>query len=228
MVHPGSKRLLAAVALGLALAATARAADNRFEKEILAFEARDKEQRPPENAVLFVGSSSIRMWKKLADDFRGTDVINRGFGGAEFSDVMHYLDRVVIPYKPRIVIVYAGSHDLRGPGGSPERVLEVFQQFEKAVHEKLPKTRVCFLSMKPSLAKWDSIELDRKANTLVAEYAAKAELVDYIDIWAPMIAEGSPPPAKLFLRDRNHLSEAGYAIWAKAVRAYLGEREAAP
>ena len=93
--------------------------ENRFERDIQEFEAQDKENYPPEGAVLFTGSSSIKRWHSLEQDFAGIKVINRGFGGALFSDVIHFLDRIVIPYQPSAIVIYAGSHDLHHGAGGP-------------------------------------------------------------------------------------------------------------
>jgi lysophospholipase L1-like esterase len=195
--------------------------ENRYEAAIRRFESRDQVNPPPSGTALFLGSSSITRWRSLAEDFPGIDVLNRGFGGAEFSDVLHFFDRVVTPYAPRVIVIYAGSHDLRGPGGGPEEVLRMFRTFCAAVQAKFPETKVCYVSMKPSLAKWSSIHLDREANRLIAEYAAGEPRVEFIDIWTPMTADGEPPPAKYFAEDRNHPSRAAYTLWAAVIRPYI-------
>lgn len=195
--------------------------ENRFEKDIQKFEAMDRENPPAKGAVLFVGSSSIRLWDSLKEYFAGIDVIQRGFGGAEFGDVMHFFDRIVTPYAPRVIVVYAGSLDLRREGGGPEVVLAQFEAFCKAVKDKLPMTKVCYISMKPSISKWDTIHLDKEANRLIADYANKTPNVDFIDIWAPMVAEGEPPPEKYFIPDLNHPSVEAYRLWAQVIRPFI-------
>jgi len=194
---------------------------NRFEPNIREFEERDRTNPPPPDAALFTGSSSIRLWDSLEEDFAPLSVINRGFGGAQFSDVIHFLDRIVVPYRPRVVVIYAGSHDLRRADGGPPAVLRMFDAFRTAVHDALPETKVCYVSMKPSIKKWETIGMDREANRLVEEYCASTPLTTYIDIWTPMVREGSPPPARYFKPDRNHPSREGYRLWASVIRPYI-------
>ncbi|MBK1876129.1 GDSL-type esterase/lipase family protein [Pelagicoccus mobilis] len=196
---------------------------SRFEADIVAFEERDQEAFPAKGGALFVGSSSIRKWTTLEADFAGYPVVNRGFGGAQFSDVMYFFDRVVLVYEPRVIFIYAGSHDLRRSDGGPKAVLEKFIEFESRVHAVLPNCLVCFISMKPSIQKWDTIGLDREANRLVRNYTDSTTGTAYVDIWTPMIEEGEPPPEHFFLPDLNHPSEEGYRVWAEAIRPVLEE-----
>src|SRR5712691_4050334 len=134
------------------MARPAGAADDkafaRWEKTIAAFEQQDKDKPPPKNAVLFAGSSSIRLWD-LPKYFPGMDVINRGFGGSEVADSVHFADRLIVKHKPRIVVLYAGDNDIAA-GKTPERVLADFKAFVKAVHAGLPKTKIVYISIKPS------------------------------------------------------------------------------
>ena len=196
-------------------------AENRFEKDIQRFEEQDKKDQPPKGAVLFIGSSSIRLWRTLERDFAGIPVINRGFGGALFSDVIDFSDRIVVPYQPNTIVIYAGSRDLRINGCGPEEVLRRFRQFREMVRAELPDTRICYVSMKPSIGKWKTIHLDEEANRLIEEYSRKTAGVEFIDIWSPMVAESSPPPKKYFQPDLNHPSQEGYKLWAKAIRPFI-------
>lgn len=195
---------------------------NRFEKDIQKSEELDTNLQPQKDAVLFVGSSSIRRWRTLEQDFAGINVINRGFGGALFSDVIHFFDRIVTPYQPRVIVVYAGSRDLRSNGDGPEEVLGVFKKFQGMVGAELPETRTCYVSMKPSIKKWNTIHLDREANRLIEDYSKKTPRVEFSDIWLPMVAESSPPPKKYFAPDLNHPSHEGYKLWAKVIRPFIG------
>src|SRR5882762_2255584 len=125
--------------------------ENKWEPEIQQFEKSDKKNPPPKGAVLFVGSSSIRMWKSLAQDFPGIEVINRGFGGSEIADSTFYVDRIVIPYRPKIVILYAGDNDLANVK-TPQQVFGDYKAFVSRVQRKLPATKIAFISIKPSPA----------------------------------------------------------------------------
>src|SRR5271166_6572501 len=120
----------------------------RWEKAIAAFEEKDKLSPPPRNAIVFVGSSSIHFWN-VDKSFPGLSVINRGFGGSELADSVHFAPRIVLPYEPRVVVLYAGDNDL-GSGKTPEQVAADFRDFTRSIHSRLPKTRIVFLSIKPS------------------------------------------------------------------------------
>ncbi|HEX6622180.1 MAG TPA: GDSL-type esterase/lipase family protein, partial [Pyrinomonadaceae bacterium] len=135
----------------------------RFEPEIKRFEEADKQQPPAEGAVLFIGSSSIRLWKSLAEDFPSVKVVNRGFGGSHIEDSVDFADRIIFRHKPRLIVMYAGDNDIES-GKSPAVVLADFEKFVAAVHRKLPRTRIAFISIKPSPARWHLVDKAREAN----------------------------------------------------------------
>jgi lysophospholipase L1-like esterase len=191
----------------------------RWETEIRKFEAQDAKQPPQPGGVLFVGSSSIRLWD-LKQSFPDLDATNRGFGGCYLSDVAHFADRIVLPHQPRLVIVYAGDNDIAA-GRTPEQVVEAYRRLVQTIHARLPEARIAFISIKPSLARWKLVEKMREANRAIAAIAAKEEHVDYIDIDAPMLGADTLPRPDLFREDGLHLNEAGYRVWAEQVRPVL-------
>ena len=197
---------------------------SRWERSIARFEAADKKQMPTPGGVLFIGSSSIRRWKSIKDDFAKFQIINRGFGGSHIADSVHFAKRIVLPYKPRQIVLYAGDNDVAG-GKSPETVLSDFQQFVKVVHAKLPKTHISFITIKPSLSRWKLSGKMAKANALVRGTCAKDERLGYIDIWKPMLGDNRKPKPDLFVRDGLHINDKGYALWASIVRPHLTKRE---
>ena len=197
---------------------------SRWEKYIARFEAADKKQMPQPDGVLFIGSSSIRMWKTLEQDFAGLPVINRGFGGSQIADSNHFAGRIVHPYKPRQIVLYAGDNDVAG-GKSPETVLADFQQFLKTVRAKLPKVRVSFIAIKPSLSRWKLSGKMAMANSLVRDACGKDKRLDYIDIWQPMLDDNGKPRPDLFLGDGLHLNAKGYALWTSIVKPHLAKHE---
>lgn len=187
-----------------------------FAAEIAAFEARDAIVMPTRDGVLFLGSSSIRMWTDLARDFAGHNVINRGFGGSTIPDSVRYADRIAIPYAPRTIVFYAGDNDLEA-GHTPEEVAADFQALVAKVHARLPRTRILFLSIKPSLSRWRLIEGIRETNALVQAYVATDPRLGYIDIVPQMLGPDGKPRPELFLQDGLHMTRAGYDIWRTAV-----------
>jgi lysophospholipase L1-like esterase len=191
-----------------------------WENEINAFAEIDRKQTPPENAVLFVGSSSIRMWKNLRESFPNLKVINRGFGGSRLEDVNHYFDKIVLPYKPKTIVLYAGENDVND-GIAPETLLESYKEFSKMVHAKLPKTKVFYVSLKPSPSRWTLADKFQKANELIKAETEKDKNAKFVDIWTPMLGANGEPVPDIFVGDNLHMNEKGYAIWTKILEKYL-------
>ncbi len=187
-----------------------------FAAEIAAFEARDAIAKPAKGGVLFLGSSSIRMWTDLAKDFGGHNVINRGFGGSTIPDSVRYVDRIVTPYAPSTVVFYAGDNDLEA-GHTPDEVFADFQALVTKIRARLPRTRILFMSIKPSLSRWRLIDGIRATNTLVRDYTARDPLLGYIDIVPQMLGTDGKPRPELFLGDGLHMTRIGYDIWRAAV-----------
>jgi lysophospholipase L1-like esterase len=202
------------------LSAPAQTAASKWEHDIAAFEAADKTNPPPTNAILFVGSSSIRLWKTLAQDFLGFPVINRGFGGSQMSDTLEFAGRIVLPCRPRQVLVYAGDNDL-ADGKSPEEVTAAFKALVGRVHATLPGTRIGYIAIKPSPSRWKLADRMKAANRLIAEFAKTDERLAFIDVFTPILGEDGQPRPDLFVADKLHLNAKGYELWAKTVRPYL-------
>lgn len=202
---------------------TSRAEDKadftRWEKDIAAFEQRDREKPPPKNALLFVGSSSIRLWD-LSKSFAGVEAINRGFGGSQLADVVHFAPRIVLPYEPRRIVLYAGDNDIAA-GKTPERVFADFQAFDRVVHKKYPKIRIVYIAIKPSLRRWPLIDKIRKANALIEVECKKSDGLVYLDVVAPMLGKDGKPRPELFRDDGLHLNAKGYALWTELLKPHL-------
>ena len=201
----------------------ASGADNphaKWDRDIKAFEASDRTNPPPSRAIVFVGSSSIRMWKTLAEDFAPIPVINRGYGGSEMDDSLFFIDRLVLQYQPRQVVVYAGDNDLAN-GKSPERVADDFKAFVKKVREALPETRVAYIAVKPSPARAKLIEPMRQTNRLIAQFTATDTALSFIDVFNPMLGKDGKPREELFIADKLHLNRKGYALWTSLVGPHL-------
>jgi lysophospholipase L1-like esterase len=200
------------------------AAQARWQSSMAAFAAADREHLPDAGGVLFVGSSTIRLWSSLAQDFRQLPiVINRGFGGSTMADCDYFARLLVIRYKPKEVLVYAGENDL-AEGRSALQVLESFSNFVRAVRSELPDTRISYISIKPSPSRAALMVQARETNKLLASYVGTLENAQYIDIFNPMLGLDGAPKAELFRADRLHLNDAGYALW----QAIIGSRVAAP
>lgn len=205
--------LIAVILTVSILGSLSSAADNfdRWEPSIKAFEAQDKANLPVEGDIMFLGSSSIRMWK-LDKSFPGLDAVNRGFGGSEIADSVHFFDRIVMPHKPRLIVMYAGDNDI-AKGKTPERVAEDFRAFTKLLDEKLPETRLIYVSIKLCKSRWGKREQVNAANALIEKQIEKCDRFEYFDPNPYMMDAGGEPRDELFLSDRLHLSAEGYKIW---------------
>ena len=190
-----------------------------WEQDMQAFAERDAASPPPKGAILFIGSSSIRMWDTLASDFPEVRVINRGFGGSEIRDSTWYAGRIVIPYAPRQVVLYAGDNDLFS-GRSPLQVRDDFRAFVQRIRRDLPKVEIAYISNKPSPSRANLLDAQRQANALIEADAARLQ-VEFIDVFTPMLDAQGQPREELFLEDRLHMNAAGYDVWQQAIQPYL-------
>ena len=199
-----------------------------WEFQIHAFEEADRLHPPEAGAILFTGSSSIRLWRTLERDMAPLRALNRGFGGCHLAHVNHYIERVVLSYRPRAVVLYAGENDLGWLSRkTPETVLEDFKRFVATVQEKLPDTRVYFLAIKRSSFRRGRWAAMNEANRLVRGFAGGREGVAFIDTVGPMLdAKGDPHPEYLPWY-RLHLTAKGYELWASILRPVL-EADLAP
>jgi lysophospholipase L1-like esterase len=207
-------------------AAPAKAEPHRFKNEIADFEAWDEKNSWPRNAVLFVGSSSIRLWQ-TAEAFPELPVINRGFGGSTIADANHFFDRIVAKYKPRAIVFYSGDNDI-AVGKSAERVYKDFLAFVEKAREHLPETPIYFISIKPSIARQKMWSEMNKANAMVEKLTTTNSQVHYIDVAAPMLGWESAgrnalPSKELFRDDGLHLNATGYKVWNETLAPRLNE-----
>lgn len=199
-------------------AAEPKAADPaRFEKAIAAYEAEDKASAPPKDATLFYGASNIRLWKSLPQRFGKSKVINRGFGGSQLSDCVHFADRVVIPYAPKTIYLNAGGNDLHA-GRTPEQVLGDFKAFVTKVRAALPSTQISYLCIPTSPSRWSEVEQVKQANRLIADYAKADGKLGFINFFPQLLGEDGQPRAELFVADKLHFSEAGYDIVTSCIK----------
>ena len=191
----------------------------KFEPEIAAFEASDRTNPPPKDCVVFVGSSSIKRWTNLAADFPDLPVVNRGFGGSQLADSVHFADRILFPYQPRQVVIYAGGNDINAHK-SPEVVFGDFVALVTKLRATLPKTRVAFIAIAPNPQRWSQADKIRRFNSMAESYCRRHG-VRFINVFPLMLGPDGQPKPDIFVADRLHMNAKGYAIWRVAVRPYL-------
>ncbi len=201
----------------------------RFEDAILRFEALDRENPPPVDAIVLTGSSSIARWNdQAAEALAPLTVIPRGFGGSVMNDVLHYLDRVAIAYEPRAILIYEGDNDTGMSQPIPtETILDQLRRIIESVHMELPDTRIYVLSVKPSILRWNVWPRAREVSAGYRAIADDDPLVHYVDVATPLLnADGSLRP-EIYVEDGLHLNDLGNSIWGTAIKNALMPVEAA-
>jgi lysophospholipase L1-like esterase len=193
-----------------------------WERQIRAFEKADRLHPPEPGAVLFTGSSSIRYWTTLSRDLAPLRVLNRGFGGCHVAHVLHYAERIVLPNRPRAIVLYAGENDLGWPSQkTPETVLEDVKRFVALVQARLPGAGVYFISIKHSPFRRGRREAMKRANRLVEEFARGQEGVTFIDTTTAMLDAEGRPCGTYQPWYRLHMKAEGYALLASIIRPVL-------
>src|SRR6266545_936104 len=218
VLHVRSSRLIVCAALLLGAARPVFAQQDKWAKEMAAFEQQDK-TNPAVGGIVFVGSSSIRLWD-LKKSFPDVAALNRGFGGSEIPDAVNHVDLLVIRHKPRIVIFYAGDNDIAN-GRTPQQVFTDYKAFVTKVQAALPQTRIAFIGIKPSIQRWALVDKVRAANALVREFAATDDRLGFIDVDGPMLGWDEKPRKDLFIADGLHMTPKGYVVWTVLVRPFL-------
>lgn len=206
--------------LVLAAPAAATAAGDPWQAEIDTLVAGDAAHPPPRGGVVFVGSSSIRLWTTLAQDFPGVPAVNRGFGGSMLADSTRHAAQLIVPYRPKLVVLYAGDNDVDGGHGA-EQVFDDFRDFVARVRRDLPATAIAFVSIKPSIARAALWPTMRAANALIEKWAATQTDVVYVDTASAMLGADGKPRRELLREDGLHLTPAGYSLWAERLRPVL-------
>jgi lysophospholipase L1-like esterase len=197
-------------------------APDRWEPALQAFEKQDAASPFAKGQNVFVGSSSVRLWK-LDEAFPEHKCLNRGFGGSQLADVARYAERLVLPHAPKVIVVYAGDNDLAAKR-TPEQVRDDYVTFVGKVRAKLPDAKIVWVAIKPSPKRWAIKDAGLKANALVRTAQEADPHSVYVDIWTPFLGDNGEPRRELFVKDELHLSPAGYEIWNRLVKPHLVER----
>lgn len=196
---------------------------NRSEKEIQTFEKADAEigLDKLQGQIVFYGSSSIRLWKTLKEDFAPLPVINHGFGGSTFPEMTYYADRMLVPYNPKMIVLYCENDLFSGKDKTPEQVFDAFAELATLIQNKLPKTKVYYISMKPSISRKDKWNLTTAADALIKSYIDKHKNFSFIDIRPVMFGANGKANGEYFIKDSLHMTPKGYAQWTSVVRPVL-------
>ena len=210
------------VALLLIVSSNAQTPQNRFEKQVQTYETEDATTPPPKNAILLVGDSQFFRWKTLAEDLPDYTVINRGIDSFQFSDILHFYDRLVLPYKPRMIVLHVGGNDVHN-GKTADQVLADFKAFVAKVRATQPKIPIAFTSITPGPGRWGEAEKRKQTNQLIKAYCASQRKLHFIDLWDAMLTKDGQPREELWVEDRIHPNHAGYLLRVKIMRPLLGK-----
>ncbi len=190
-----------------------------WDKEIAALEAAAQTNPPPKGCIVFVGSSSIKRWTSLASDFPGLPVVNRGFGGSQLADSVNFAERIITPSAPRQVVIYAGGNDINA-GKSPELVFGDFVALATKLRAQLPQAHLAFISSAPNPKRWEQREKVKRFNALAENYCRRHGLT-FINVFPLMLGPDGLPKPDIYVEDRLHMNEKGYAIWRAAIGPLL-------
>ncbi|MEY3194196.1 MAG: hypothetical protein RIQ78_293 [Bacteroidota bacterium] len=189
-----------------------------FRKEIQAFQRLDSITPPPPGQVLFVGSSSFRLWHDVQTYFPETPILNRGFGGSCLTDLIYYEKQIIKPYAPRKILIYCGENDLADSDTTDAHdILMRFSTLFELIRADFPHTPLAYVSIKPSPSRRRLMPKMIQANALIQEYLHEKPNTNYVDIFHPMLNENGEPRQELFLDDQLHMTRAGYDIWARTL-----------
>jgi lysophospholipase L1-like esterase len=191
-----------------------------FYNEIQEFKKHDEKQFPPKDAILFVGSSSIRMWDDMASYFPGYTVIQRGFGGSGINDAILYADDIIVPYHPKQIVIYSGENDVAMDASATD-VLERFKKLFTLIREKLPEASVIYISIKPSPSREKYMPVMEEANVMIRQFLSSYPETVYIDVYHPMLGSDGKPRKELFSGDELHMNRQGYELWRDAIMPHL-------
>ena len=214
---------LVLVALSLLIANVgAQTTVNCFETQVQTYEAADNTTPPPKKAILLVGDSQFFRWKTLAEDLPDFTIINRGIDSFQFSDILHFYDRLVTPYKPRMIVLHIGGNDIHN-GKTADQVLADFKTFVAKVRAVQPKIPIAFSSTTPGPGRWDEADKRKQTNKLLTDYIAMQKNRHFIDLWDAMLTKEGQPREELWVADRIHPNHDGYLVRVKIMRPLLGK-----
>ncbi len=199
---------------------------DKFESVIIKYEAQDQQNGYQPGAILFTGSSSIRMWKSLSTDMSPMPVINRGFGGSTIPEVTYYADRILLPHQPKIIVFYCGENDLSNDEAKSGLPLKSFKQFYRYMEQNLPETKVFFIAIKPSISRWHYWPKMAEANEKLKKFMNSKDNYYFVDTASGMLDENGTVLQDIFIKDNLHMNAKGYAIWTNILKPILEQHYA--
>lgn len=205
----------------LFISANTIAQENQFTNEIKAFRKQDSIQNPQDGMLLFIGSSSFRLWKDVKSDFNNQNIVNRAFGGATLLDLIYFQNDVVLKYKPKKIFIYCGENDIASSEKvTPKMVFKRYKTFYKTLRKKFPNTPIIFVSLKPAISRWHMKDRMMATNKLISQFMKGKKNATFVNIWDDMIENGEPRK-DIYIQDNLHMNAKGYAIWVEKMNALV-------
>ncbi len=193
-----------------------------WEASIRSFEAQDRLEPPTRGMIVFTGSSSFTLWSTMERDLAPLPVLNRGFGGARMQDVVHYADRVILPYQPRAVVLFAGTNDIAWPKpATAQQVYEGYLAFLQCIQAKLPETPIYFVAITPTPSRWEYWSVVQEANRLIEEHTLSDACLHFINLTDQLLGPDGKPDCSLYRLDQLHPNQKGYKKWTAVIKRRL-------
>ena len=194
------------------------AQENQFTNEIKAFRKQDSIQKPNDGMLLFIGSSSFRLWKDVKSDFNNQNILNRAFGGATLLDLIYFQNDVVLKYKPKKIFIYCGENDIASSEKvTPKMVFKRYKMFYKTLRKQFPETPIIFVSLKPAISRWHMKDRMMATNKLISQFMKGKKNATFVNIWDDMLENGEPKK-DIYIQDNLHMNAKGYAIWVEKMK----------
>ncbi len=199
------------------------AQENQFTNEIKAFRKQDSIQKPNDGMLLFIGSSSFRLWKDVKSDFNNSNILNRAFGGATLLDLIYFQNDVVLKYKPKKIFIYCGENDIASSEKvTPKMVFKRYKTFYKTLRKQFPETPIIFVSLKPAISRWHMKDRMMATNKLISQFMKNKKNATFVNIWDDMLENGEPRK-DIYIHDNLHMNAKGYAIWVEKMNALVND-----
>ena len=171
--------------------------------------------------IVFTGSSSVRLWKKLEEEFPDHQIVNSGFGGSQASDLLLFIDELILSYNPKKVFIYEGDNDLWSKK-RPANVLDTTAEIIRRIKADNPSTQIILIAAKPSISRWKIRGKYKRLNRKMERFTKKDAQLNYVDVWNPMLNKRKLI-TDIFIEDGLHMNQKGYDIWYEAMKDLVNQ-----
>jgi len=195
---------------------------DKFAAKVAEYQAEDRATPPPKHAILFAGDSQFYRWKTIHEDLPQYTLINRGIDSFQIEHLIQYVNELVLPYDPRLIVLHVGGNDVHN-GKSPEKVLADFKALVALIRAKYPAVPIVFSSITPGPGRWDEAPQRVATNQALRDYIATQPDLKFIDLWSAMLTPDGKPREDIWVADRVHPNHAGYLIRVGLTKPFLGK-----